>query len=1375
MDRKVILWGFILTVLAGLGVAQAQADLTGVPDDLAAWADWVKHDQGHHSCPHYADQAYGNADNHVCAWPQALNIRVDAQQADFAITWEVLQDAWVPLPGDGETWPQQVRANQRFLSVQNHHNQPRVWLTPGVYEISGQFLWATRPESIGVPSEVAAINLTLEDEPVRYPVRERRALWLGEETQEEQVEANSLDLEVNRLLIDGHPMVMFVALDLQVSGVARQENLGRVLSGPLQITDVSGDLNAHVDQAGDLWVQLKPGYSELMLTMNVLGWPESFTFTAAGPQWPQQEIWAYQDNKNIRLTQVEGVLAINPEQSSSRWFEVPNFLLNDGDEFRLVEQKRGTLNQSEQLHLARQAWLSFDGQGFRTKDRISGEKLGSWRLNAANELSLLSAESSGETLLITAADDGQQGVELRKPLVDLTIDGEIGPSFLQQISGWDSTFESVQTRLYLPHGYMALAAYNVDSSQQVWLEQWRLWDIFIVMLLTVLTFKVIGVRSAVFALLALVLGYHSLNMPLFAWGSVILALGLMAWIPQGRWLRLVQTYALLSVLALVFWLIPFLVNEARLMIHPQLENRVEFNEFSPSFAQAKKVAPLNQVYEQRYSADQVLMQNQVVEDFAVPEQGKITVTGSRVKRADMLNRYQTDAVIQAGKGTPQWQYNSVVLSWDGPITAEQSHRLVLLTPWMRVLWRLLLITFTVLWLVAIIQHMTRRLRRVTKTTATSLVWLMTLLWVQPSLAADHPSDALLNELKNRLYPTPECDIRCAALSAAAIEVNGKQLSMQLAYHTQAQVAVPIPDSADWQLHDVTVNGQSVGHRLQANGRTWLALSPGINQVVLSGTLANRNAISVRFPLAPGHVTTAASDWQVAGLDGQRLTGDTLQLIANNRPVNNETGGEDERTQTTDIAPFIKLERSITFDDQWFVDNTVTRVAPKQGVINLTIPLLENEFPLDKVTRDEAGAVQVNLGPNEQSLSWRSRLDRLDLWQITAQDSQQYIETWRVISSPQWHVNISGVPLVAAESNDLDYDDFFEHIYMPRPGESIEIKVSRPAAVAGAALSIDAINNSYTVGKRTTKTTTRITYRATQGGRFEVNLDPAAVVKQVTFDGVDSNLVNEDGVVAVSYLPGNHTVDIEWHVNQELGVHHQTPSINLNNPYSNLNQTINLPRDRWLLWGGSAGVGPAFLYWGELLVFVVLALFLARLKYSPLRAWQWLVLGSAFGTFSWVAFTWVAAWLFFVGWKQQFAGFASRAKRILLQWFSLLFTLSALLVLIGAVAYGLLSYPDMGIAGNGASASRLSWYVDVGTQQLPTITVLSLHLWWYKLLILFWSIWISFALLGWLKDLLQSLRQGDWWPRFKRPQKAADLDAAQANDPAVDQGSDKEAD
>ncbi len=1331
--------------LLGIWLVVGSASAQDIPDDLVDWQGWVQYQQEFRTCPYFANKGAGSKANHLCAWPQQLVLDVSENQADFYITWEVLADSWVPLPGDQKTWPQAITINQSQVPVQNKSHQPRVFLTPGRYQIRGTFNWQSRPESIGVPSEIADIALSIEGEPVKFPVRQDRALWLGEVTDDEQIEANSLDIEVNRLFIDGHPMVVFLALDLQVSGVARNENLGRILTDQFQITDVSGELNAYVDQSGDLWVQLKPGYSEILITMNVLGWPSSFTFTADGENWPKQEIWAYQDNKNIRLTQVEGVTPINPEQTSSRWFEVPNYLVNDGDVFTINEQKRGTLNQSEQLVLQRQAWLSFDGQTFRSKDRISGEKLGSWRLNADDQLQLLSATNAGETLLITESEAGEQGVELRKPRVDLTIDGEFGGSFLNQISGWNSQFESVQTRLFLPHGYMALATYNVDSTRHVWLEQWRLWDIFIVMLLTVLTFKVIGLKASVFALLALVLGYHSVNMPLYSWASLILALGLMAWLPQGRWLRLVQTYTLLSVLALVIYLIPFLVNEARLTIHPQLENRHAMAEPSLSFSKVKKTAPLNQVYQQRYSTDNAVQAaDAMFAEEPLEEQGKLTVTGSRIKRADLLNRYQTDATIQAGKGTPQWRYNPVVLNWDGPITATQSYQLYLITPWMRVLWRLLLIGFTVMWLMTVLKHMWTMRNNQKKVTSTSLFWVFGLLFAQPLWADDFPSDGMLKELQNRLYPAAECGHQCATVESASVRVEGHRLTIQMTYHTLADVVVPLPGSADWQILNVRVNEQIVRNRLRHQNFTWLALEQGINQVELVGDLASKNAVSVNFPYQPGHVTVQSQDWQFAGIDGNHMTGKTLQLIAAKRT---ETTTE-ESTQSTDIKPYVKLQRYIKFDDQWYVDNHVTRVAPKHGVVNVALPLLDNEFPLEKVQQDDQGRVLVSMAPGELQFSWRSRLERLDQWQITAQPSEQHIESWHVVSSPQWHVDMAGVPLVATENMTDDYDDYFEHIYMPRPGESLNIAVSRPAAVAGEALSIDAINNTYTVGKRTTKTITKINYRATQGGRFEVNLDPSAVVKKVSFDGVDSNLVNENGVVAVSYLPGQHNVTIEWHFNHDLGVINHTPSINMNAAYSNLNQTIQVPRDRWLLWGGSAGVGPAFLYWGELLVFVILAFFLARIKYSPLKAWQWLVLGCAFGTFSWLAFAWVASWLFFVGWKQQFNGFDSRAKSILLQWFSLIFTLIALGVLIGAVAYGLLSYPDMGVAGVGASASRLEWYLDAGANQIPSITLFSLHLWWYKLLILLWSIWVSFALLSWLKQLLQSLRQGDWWPKFK---------------------------
>ncbi|MFC3195279.1 hypothetical protein ACFODZ_13580 [Marinicella sediminis] len=1313
-----------------------------IPEALAEWQEWVSHNQQFRECPFYASTSAGNPANHLCAWPHQLALEVQQSSASFAITWEVMQPGWVSLPGNPGSWPQEVTINQQPAVVQQHHSLPRVYLQAGRHQLNGVFRWQSRPESITIPAAVADIQLTLDDQPVRFPVLEGQALWLGETIDEQQVEANSLDIEVNRLIIDGHPMTVFVAIDLQVSGVARDENLGRILTDAYQITRVGGDYNAWVDPNGDLWAQLKPGYGEILVGMNILGWPDQLSFVATGDAWPKQEIWAYQDNKNIRLTQIEGVAPVNPEQTFSRWEEVPNYLLNQGDVMHISEQKRGTLNQNEQLHLSREAWLSFNGGSYRTKDQITGEKFGSWRLNAQEGLQLLSAKSDDESLLITRSESGQQGVELRKPAVGLVIDGETGEQILNQINGWDISFESVSTRLYLPHGHLALAAWNVDKSRNVWLDQWQLWDIFIIMLLTVLSFKIIGLKSALMALLTLLLGYHEFNMPVYAWGNLILALALVAWIPKGRWLRLFQTYAVVSLATLVLWLIPQLIQQARLSMHPQLEqDRYSVSGFAP---QSKTRAPsLNKVYSQTYNVQNVM------QDEDVMEQGKITVTGSRIKRADILNRYQTDALIQAGKGTPQWQHNAVELNWDGPITADQSYQLVVLSPWMRVIWRLSLIFASIWWLWSIASHMKHLFAGKNRALTAGLVWLLVLGLAPLAQANTFPPDELLKQLQDRLFDPPECQGECAMIEHAEVNASGQQLELVLTWHALADVAVPIPQSKDWQLTVVAIDDQLIRGRIQHKGNQWIALKKGIHQVSLSGRLANRNTIELTFPMKPGVLTTRSDDWQFAGMDGLQMSSDTLQLLATNQSENHDEGA----AQATDIKPFVKLTRSIWFDDQWSVHNDVERVAPEDGVLSLRVPLMEHEFPIEKLNINDVGEVLVNLTPDDNSLLWSSRLERVSELTLTAANNEHYLEEWRLMASPQWHIELSGIPLVAEESVLQDTDDYFVHIYLPRPGEQLNVSVSRPAAVAGAVLSVDAVDTTYTVGKRTTKATTKITYRATQGGQFAVNLDPQAMVKSVTFDGVESNLANENGVVTVSYLPGAHSVNIEWHVNQSLSMMYQTPEIRLADAYSNLNQTIKIPRDRWVLFGRSEGVGPAFLYWGELLVFIILAVFFSRMKYSPLKTWQWLVLGCAFGTFSWPAFVLVAGWLYFIGWKQQFAGFTTRGKNILLQWFALLFSVLALGVLIGVVAYGLLSYPDMGVAGARSSAYQLHWYLDQGQQLIPDIGVFSLHLWWYKLLILLWSIWVSFALLSWIKTLFQGFQADHWWPKFKRKNKA----------------------
>ena len=1317
-----------------------------IPAGLKPWESWVQYQQEFRDCPYFYNQYAGQKATHVCAWPQELSIDIETNKARFSIDWEVLEDSWIPLPGDAHSWPQSVAVDATAVTVQNKDDVPRIFLTPGRYNVSGEFDWVKRPESIRIPDVLTDIRLQLDDQLVLFPEREDGELWLGENNDNEELQANTVEFEVNRLIIDGHPMTMFMAIDLFVSGAARTETLGTISTDLLNITGISGDLSAYMDDQGNLLAQLKPGNWEMNLTFKITGWPEQIAFNPQGEFWPKQEIWAYQDNKNIRLTQIEGVTPINPEQSFSRWDQVPNYLLNAGDTFTINEQKRGTLNQSEQLSLYRELWLSFDGKSFRSKDQISGAKLGSWRLNAQPGFQLLNANSHDETILITQSENSQQGVELRRPQVDLQVSGEFPSNQLHHISNWQASFDDITTELYLPHGYMALATRNVDDTRNVWVEKWRLWDIFVVMLLTAFTFRFIGIKSAVAAFFALLLGYHEINMPLAAWAGVIIAAALLHLKPTGRIGTLVRSYAFVSALVLLVGLIPFVIGQLRLSLYPQLNpSSIPMQQLAGKSAPAsfakKKAADLNQVYSQTYNRANALPIQQYESD--IEEQSTITVTGSRIRQSDLLNHYQKDAILQAGKGTPQWRFNSVRLQWDGPITAEQNFSLYLLTPAMSVIWRVLLVVTSLLWFVMLLKHMIPRTKPA-QTAATSMVFL--LLFSGAISAQQFPPDNMLLDLQKRIYERAPCDPSCASLETTTVSASDNEMQMILDYHALEDVIIPLPHSDAWHLSEITVNGNDNPYRVRRKNQPWIAVEAGINRVRLKGVLANKNNISVIFPMRSGNIRTKSDNWQFAGLDGHVLNNNTLQLITSSR--SNST----EESKTTNYKAFVKVTRGLSFDDQWRLYTTVERIAPQEGVINMAIPLAPNERPYDKLQRNEDGDILVSMAPDQESFSWRSVIDRTESITWQAAQNASYLEVWDFISAPQWHVTIDGLPMITPNSDTYDPDDFFTHVYMPRPGESLTAEISRPQAVAGDILSIESINTIFTVGKRTTKADTTIKYRATQGGSFQVKLDPNADVKKVTYDGVESNLVNEDGLVDIGFLPGQHNVVIEWHMNSALSSLHSTPIISVEKDYTNLTQTIRVPRNRWLLWGSSEGVGPAFLYWGELVIFVVIAFFLARLPYSPLKFWQWLVLGFAFGTFSWLALTVVSIWLFFLNWKKQFKGFESHNKNVLLHWFTLFASGISIIVLISAVAFGLLSYPDMGISGQNAYGSQLQWFLDNGQGDIPAIQVLSLPLWVYKALILIWATWISFALINWLKLLITGLGKDHWWFRFKKRSK-----------------------
>jgi hypothetical protein len=321
-------------------------------------------------------------------------------------------------------------------------------------------------------------------------------------------------------------------------------------------------------------------------------------------------------------------------------------------------------------------------------------------------------------------------------------------------------------------------------------------------------------------------------------------------------------------------------------------------------------------------------------------------------------------------------------------------------------------------------------------------------------------------------------------------------------------------------------------------------------------------------------------------------------------------------------------------------------------------------------------------------------------------------------------------------------------FMPRPGEKLSLKVTRPQGARGTTLAIDSVSLNTTVGTRSSTTTLQFNYRSTQGGRHILELPGAARVTSVNFDGRPQQLRPEKGELPLSLAPGAHSMDITWEESADVSLLTHPPAVDLKSAASNLNFSVSLPDSRWILAAWGPGIGPAVLYWGELVVFIAVAWLLGRWAKSPLKFTEWLLLGLGLSTQSWAVFCLTAVWLIAMRWREgwtpaeDFPRWRFNAVQVLLAGF----TFIAILTLVfSGIRNGLLASPDMHIAtGNAAYGGGYTWFQDQTAGVLESPSIVSVPMWIYRALFFAWASWMAFALVRWLRWAFNAWKAVGLW-------------------------------
>lgn len=1333
---------FFLLLSTTLFALESQSIAENVPKALTPWLSWVIDGNEAYKCPFINRSDFSQKKNHICAWPSTLILDVTDEGATFQQSWQVLAKSTIPLPGSSENWPLSVKVNNKFLPVILYQGQPAIALEKGEYQVTGQFNWPTIPESIKIPRQYAFVKMSINDQAITFPKIEDNDLWL-QELEPSQAQHDSIAVTVARRVTDGSHIALDTYLDFNVSGKMREVIVGRALPENIELVGIDSELPAFLDADGLLHVKLKPGNWQMLIR----GYAKQTLLTWQKPiqshHWPKEEIWVFKGDESLRIGKLSGGQMIDSNQADMprSWYTLPSYLLKEGDALSYDIQHRGKpVHIENQLTLNRTLWLSFDGASYTFNDNIRGQMINDWRLSMLSPYILESAEDQDGSVLITSKDEEERGIENRYPGTDIKARGVFQAESEIAISGWQSNFERVSLRLNLPPGNKLFAVFGADSVSNSWWGNWTIWASFIVLLSAFVASRIVSVSAGVVTALMLIAIYQESGVPLFAIVNFLLAVAVKTHQPFTSLKTIVNGYWAFSVALVVGTILYFSAMQLRTVIHPQLESNVtkvqSFNDRSNA-----EMSIVNDLVKSR-SEKQALSAQQDVE--------RIEVTGSRIKRADLLmERYQSDAMIQAGSGIPDWQWQPYTINWHSPVTQGQTFDVIVLSKNSYRVVKVLGVLLALLWLVLVLKDNIKL--KINNLSSPALMTLFALGLLLPGYtgkveAANFPPKALLEELQQRVLAAPKCAPSCALINQIKVQSHASQLTITLNVHANAETAIALPKSEFWRPEKLLLNGKPVQSLFKQGRWLYIPVAQGISTFTLQGEIAPVDSFQLEFKDKPQHVELGSNNaWQVVGVQANHLTGNTLAFLslANEQALNNSDTAKENNTSSTRYAyqPFVKVVRELSIDQIWTVTTTIKRIAPSSGSINMQIPILPGERIISADMMVENAQVNVTLPAGENEFRWNSTLERQALLSLQASATLPLVEQWQVIVNPSWHADISGIPMILGAQQP---DDYYSYLFYPYPGETLTIATSRPNAVKGEILAIDRVNLEIEQGTRTSKLHLSFDYRSTRGGEHHIELPDSYQLKEIRTDNKLINLQLEQGKLALPILPGKHTIQISMRSNTSNELLLTVPTINLNAPVSNITSIVNLTRQRWVLWTDGPILGPAVLYWGELLAFILLAILVARVPFSPLTLVSWIALGFGLSLNNWGILMLVAVWF------ASLTASTYRPKNLNRLAFNfsqfILYGLSivTVLALIAVIPTSLLSSPNMGITGNYSFGNNLQWFADKSDGQLPDITVLSIPVLFYKGLMLAWVIWLSFTSLSWIKWAWGKLGAQGYW-------------------------------
>lgn len=1359
MHRKRLFLFVLCFILAAIPAAAAKE--VKVPEPLKPWVDWVLHDhQEELSCT----ANYNDSNNFRCNWPSSLNLELKTGKGSFSQSWYLEHQSWIQLPGNTKVWPVNVTINNKPAVILNRQGVPQVELPPGQYRIKGSFAWHSMPEFLQINRHTGLLSLKVKGKKIDFPnLDDAGRVWLHATGHGKKVIEDRIQLQSFRMIDDRIPARVILQLNLDVAGTAREVLLGAPFA-PENFIPVSltSSLPARLEKDGRIRLQVRPGQWQISLVARHIGPLTALTFSRPDDGfWPAEEIWVF-TKQNNRIVEIEGVTAIDPQQTllPPNWRNLPAYRLLAGEVMKFKEIKRGDPHPApDQLALQRNLWLRFDGGGYTIQDQVSGKKTSNWRLEMTPPLKLGRVAIDGAEQFITKrADSENTGIELRKGIINLTADSEyLGSIGKIPAIGWDHDFQKVSARLFLPPGYRLLHATGIDNIPATWLNRWTLLDIFIVLIFTIALAKLFSRPIAVIGLTTMVVLYHEPSAPRWIWLAILVGVALIRNIPPGKFLKAVKIYYIVSFVLLLIMAIPFSITQLRVGLYPQLEKPWHSMSNLTAAQPASTLLATKQASPKREADIPV----EIAETLATAEDriaglmkstAEPAASKSSYYRSNRVAQYDPSMVSQTGPGIPAWQWNTVHMSWSGPVERSQQIGLTLIGPKINLILacgRVALLIVLALTIFGISYHRKRGWNFPDpKTLLVVPLLFMALAMPAKVQATEIPSPEMFRELQQRLLEKDECFPGCADIPLMTIDISPKKLSVKFEVSAQVEVAIPLPGNPKhWLARAITLDNRPAAAVYRTNQGLWMIVPKGRHAISLSGKVPPHNSLQLTLPLKPHQLKIKATGWTTEGTHADGSIDNQLQF-------KRISGAENPATQilaTGVLPPFTLVQRTLLLGLDWKVSTTVRRISPTGSAIIIEYPLLPGEAVLTEGIKVKDGKAQISLDPQSSYLQFESLLAKTPAITLHHAETNNWTEIWQVDASPIFHLEYDGIPVILHQVGNR-----WAPKWHPWPGEELQLKISRPAGIKGQTITIDKSQLEVRPGQRATDLQLDLSLRSSQGGQHTIILPPDSQLQEVKINGRVQSIRQEGRNIPLPISPGAQSIILKWRETKGIVASYKTPEIDLGLPTANTNIDLYLPNNRWPLLVCGPVIGPAILFWSVIVVILLIAFGLAKSNLTHLKFYQWLLLGVGMSQSNLPGTLLVVGWLIALEYRKKADPHMDKGHFNLMQIGLAALTFLALGSLVFAISQGLLGHPDMSIVGNGSYGSLLRWYQDYSANTLPQAWLLSIPLFWYRLAMLAWALWISFTLIKILRYGWHSFSEPVLWQQIPKGLKTPDL-------------------